>query len=248
MSRHNVSRAASLAAAMACLSPAVEAATACYPAPSGLMGWWRGKGNAVDSAGFNDGVLYNGATFAGGLVGMAFSFNGVNQYMAVGRTTIMPPTASITETAWFNVISRVGSYDPIVGGDDAAGWGYGIEFDGAPLSFWICSDAGACYSVVAPNTIPLKTWMFVAATWDGATLSLSLNGKLANTSKTPTFMNGPMTSFHIAGNTTLGRYSNALIDEVALFNRALSPAEVAGIYNSRGAGMCALPNERWAPS
>ena len=47
----------------------------CVPPPSGLVGWWAGESNALDSTGSNSGSVQGTATFAPGVVGQAFSFN-----------------------------------------------------------------------------------------------------------------------------------------------------------------------------
>ena len=53
----------------------------CTPAPSGLVSWWRAEGDARDFWDGNHGSLQNGATFAAGKVGQAFSFDGINDYL-----------------------------------------------------------------------------------------------------------------------------------------------------------------------
>ena len=47
------------------------------------MSWWRGERIANDSWGSNHGALVNGATFATGMVGYAFSLDGVNDYISI---------------------------------------------------------------------------------------------------------------------------------------------------------------------
>src|SRR5205085_4415032 len=58
----------------------------CTPLPSGAVGWWKAEGNANDVLGANNGVLQNGTTFSTGLVGQAFSFDGVNDYVSINRS------------------------------------------------------------------------------------------------------------------------------------------------------------------
>ncbi len=64
----------------------------CVPAPSGLVSWWDADSvsgtTAFDIQGGNDGTLQNGATFAPGLVGQAFSFDGVNDHILVGTASV----------------------------------------------------------------------------------------------------------------------------------------------------------------
>jgi hypothetical protein len=66
-----------------------------------LISWWRGEGDATDSADSNHGTLVNGVTFAPGKVGQAFSFNGIDQYVSVPDSPSLRP-ASVTLACWAN--------------------------------------------------------------------------------------------------------------------------------------------------
>src|SRR5205085_6300142 len=54
----------------------------CVPSPAGLIAWYSGEDNANDRQGNNNGTLQNSANFAAGLVGQAFNFDGVNDYVS----------------------------------------------------------------------------------------------------------------------------------------------------------------------
>src|SRR5262249_44282729 len=71
----------------------------CITPPSNMTHWWPGDGNANDIVGANNGTPQNGATFAAGKVGQAFSLNGANQYFDVGDVTV---PATFTIDAWIN--------------------------------------------------------------------------------------------------------------------------------------------------
>ena len=58
-------------------------AAVCVTPPSGLVSWWPGDGSANDIVDLNDGTLQNGATFAPGKVGQAFSLDGTDDYVSV---------------------------------------------------------------------------------------------------------------------------------------------------------------------
>ena len=65
--------------------PSPGAAEECVEPPAGLVSWWPGDGNAEDIHGSNDGTLMNGAGFAPGMVGEAFSINGANDEVLIGN-------------------------------------------------------------------------------------------------------------------------------------------------------------------
>jgi hypothetical protein len=76
----------------------------------GLVGWWRGENNADDSAGTNNGALVRGATFAPGMVGQAFSLDGVDAYIEVPNGPALNPADAISVEVWYKpTISFFGS-------------------------------------------------------------------------------------------------------------------------------------------
>ena len=75
---------------------------ACTPPPDGLVSWWPGDGNANDIVDDNHGTLRNGATFGAGIVGEAFSFDGLDDFVDIGDIADfeMTSTSSMSITGW----------------------------------------------------------------------------------------------------------------------------------------------------
>src|SRR4051812_44972362 len=72
----------------------------CVQAPSALVGWWSGDGNATDLVGGNNGSLQGGATAsAAGFVGSAFGFDGISSYVQVPDSAVFHPS-NLTIEAW----------------------------------------------------------------------------------------------------------------------------------------------------
>ena len=61
-----------------------QPAPTCVPPPPNMISWWPGDGNPSDIVGTNDGTLVNGAAFAPGMVGQAFSLQASNDYVDLG--------------------------------------------------------------------------------------------------------------------------------------------------------------------
>lgn len=86
----------------------------CTPPPSNMVSWWGGDNNALDIVGTNHGTLMNGATFASGMVGQAFSFDGVDDYVDLGAgwftyqsfTIDMWVKLGTTQVTWANIIDN----------------------------------------------------------------------------------------------------------------------------------------------
>ena len=72
----------------------------CASVPSGLVSQWKAEGNASDFIGNNNGTLVNGAGFAAGKVGQAFSFDGGTDYVDIPGLNTLNFPASFTIGAW----------------------------------------------------------------------------------------------------------------------------------------------------
>src|SRR5207237_1284106 len=71
----------------------------CVTPPAGLVAWWRGEGNAQDSAGSHHGTLQGGASF-GSHTGRAFSFDGIDDSVIIPNSEDFNPTGSFSVECW----------------------------------------------------------------------------------------------------------------------------------------------------
>jgi hypothetical protein len=213
--------------------------------PPGIVSWWPGNGNANDIIGSNNGTLVGGASFGPGVSGQAFRFNGNGQYVSVGGSySIQGPRSLI---AWVNFqANSLALGEPIVtAGSPGQGDFFAIAGTGGENSnvhqnaLYIDHWGHAAYSSsrsVAPNQ-----WTHVAMTYDGNnTVTFYINGQAAG-SVSGSLYDYNINSFAIGGNviggTTTEPSFKGLIDEVAFFNRALSPAEIQSIYKAGSASL-----------
>ena len=227
------------------------AGQACTTPPPNMVGWWPGDGNATDIAGPNNGKLINGATFAPGYVGKAFSFNGAGQFVDVKKATPLNVSAGdFTVDAWvyFNAVG--GNDQSIV---DKMNFNLGVNSDGWRLIlqgddlFWFCLGGGAgnngCVfgntsTVTSITNAAAGTWYFVAAVKTSTQISIYVNGNLENTTSLGPFTDTNSTDLLIGSANNGGAPLSGLVDEVELFKRALSPAEILAIYNAGHTGKC----------
>lgn len=212
----------------------------CVQTPGGALGWWPGDGNANDLAGNNHGTLQNGATYASGQVGQAFSFDGVNDVVQVTDAPSLDfsPTASLTVELWAYRTSS----NPImhlVGkrvNCDLSSINYQLAMNTTTSEGLSFGGNGTTGRVSTGMNLPLNTWTHLAGTFDGATFRLYINGQLAGSAFGTL---GPTNDapLLIAGAGSCQTFGG-LLDEVSLYNRALSPAEIQSIYNAGSAGKC----------
>ena len=108
--------------------------TNCTPPPSGLVGWWRAEGNALDQAGASNGTLVGNATYGAGRVGQAFVFDGHGDGVSVGSPANLQ-LQNFTIEAWVKRSSATrGSQDAVGSGSifygSLGGYGFGVWDDG----------------------------------------------------------------------------------------------------------------------
>jgi PKD repeat protein len=204
------------------------------PNASGLVSWWKAENNAYDSVGGNHGTAMNGVTYAAGKVNQAFSFDGVDDYVSVSSASSLNITnGDFTVEVWI-YLNAIGSYgDGIIGrlpSDNSSGWGLAIQGReyGIPgkINFfsnnnWIGQSSGA---------VSANVWTHVAVTRAGNLLTYYINGSssgsFTNTGNSDNSLSLSIGDMYSAYPSSVWKV-NGLIDEVKIFNRALSATEVS---------------------
>ena len=207
---------------------------ACIPSPSGLVSWWTGDGDLNDHQGANDGVsgIQKGATpvtFGAGYRGQAFDLQG-KSYVQVPNTASLQLTAGGTIEALVSSSSFGGRIvDKITaGGAD----GYMLDTYQSKLRL-----IAGNVVVSSPATLPVNTWVHVAGTWDGSFARVYVNGIEVASAQAPSLPSNTLALRLGADSTGASRFAGA-IDEVALYSRALSAAEVGAVAASGLTGRC----------
>jgi hypothetical protein len=213
------------------------------------MSWWRAETNANDSVGNNNGTLING-TYASGEVGEAFSFSGSNSYVSIPDSPSLDSlTNSITLELWMKAGQTNANADwkGIVTKGNSAAWRLQATA-GAQTLTWNFNTSVNSFFITGTRNVNDGQWHHVAATYDGANMFLYVDGSLdASAPATGSILPasdlvciGANSKAYVpsCGCQQLGYFFNGLIDEVSLYNRALSAAEILAIYNAGSAGKC----------
>jgi sugar lactone lactonase YvrE len=205
---------------------------AAAPVSAKAVAHWGAENNAADDIGQNNGVLVNGATFAPGHTGQAFSFDGVNDYIAVTQGMDL---AQYTIAAWVKPNAFTDQFTILHKGT-AGQLNYllGVDVNGfAFLDFYVGDvNAGIHYFANSTSRCAVGTWCHVAGSYDGANIRVYFNGVLeGSVSAPPGFRTvGQQISIGArAYNNDL--FMNGWIDELQVFNRALSQTEVQSVMN-----------------
>jgi uncharacterized repeat protein (TIGR01451 family) len=212
----------------------------CSQPPANLVSWWPGQNDANDMKGKNNGTLMNGATFAPGMVGQAFSFDGSDDYVTVPDSPGLNPVNGLTVSAWVKPNSPMTDFRPIVVKRDLQS-GYSLEIQYGSVSFWPYISGTGWISSPQANLVP-DQWNYVTGVYDGTTISLYLNGSLIGTpTSAPGSIQTTNSELEIGGDASYpSRHFQGLIDEAQILNRALSASEIRAMYAAESAGQCGI--------
>lgn len=209
------------------------------PPTSGLVSWWRAEGNATDSADSNHGSLLNGASYAPGLFGSSYSYDGLNDHVRVADNANLRLTTAITLGAWVNP-SAHGAYHSIidkwdiVGGVNGRAYSFAIHPNGEAYLTLSAAGTDALVGIAfTTNTaIALNAWTHLAASYDGANVRIYVDGLLKGQTAYSSGIFPGTDDLGIGGTVGGGAVGQVLsafsgqIDEAVIYNRALSPNEI----------------------
>jgi hypothetical protein len=241
----------------------------CVPPPPGLAAWWPMDGNPLDLWASHNPSATNAITFVPGMVGLGVTF-GTGGYIEIPHSPALA-NQQFTIDAW---VKPNGAPLGPASNDDF--WGAVIVQKGlppptgytnVPISLaWSAQQQKFVFTfgvmtterIVSSSTFPTGTFYYVAATYDGSTFKLYVNGALeAQMALVKTILYSPAIPWTIGSTAApiravgYPRTFNGVIDEVEIFNRALSPAEIQAIYQAGPAGKCKtvtpIPTVIWTP-
>jgi fibronectin type 3 domain-containing protein len=215
-------------------------ATATTPAPPatppGLVGAWSfsegfGPTTADSSGNGNVGAITNATWSTQGRYGNALSFNGTNSLVRVASSASLNVTTGLTLSGWVRPSATQNGWRTIVQREtDAYFMTASSDSPGRPAGGG--TFGGVTPVIAAPAANPVNAWTFVAFTYDGATMRLYVNGTQVATRVANGTVQSVANPLSIGGNLPYGEYFAGLIDEVRVYNRALTPAEIQTDMNS----------------
>jgi serine/threonine protein kinase len=203
---------------------------------AGLVAWWRADGNAKDSVGGNHGTLKGGVTFAPGIAGKAFDFNGKDAYIQIPNNANLNPGAAFSVEFWVKANpSQPEDHFLVVdkshGFVDATGWSFeGLTATGE-LGFGTYPAPGVSTGV----SILDNQWHHIAGVFTGDSTQMYLDGLLR--CMTPfkakaLLANNTRDLYFGRGYTRTTRHFNGLLDEVCIYDRALRAEEVKARWSA----------------
>ena len=207
-------------------------------APTGLVAAYafnEGTGTTTaDATGTgHTGTIAGAAWSTAGRNGNALSFDGVNDWVSVADANDLDLTTGMTIEAWVRPTALSGWNTVVLKEATANMLAYGLYAnDSSPWPAVTVRIGTAEPSVPGTAPVALNTWTHLAATYDGATLRLFVNGVQVGSRAHTGNITASTRVLGIGGNSVWGEYFNGLIDDVRIYNRALSAAEIQSDMNA----------------
>ena len=228
------------------------------PIANGLVGLWHFDGNAMDSSGLGNHGVPNAVTYGAGVFGQALGLNGTSAFVRVPDDPSLNPTTAISVQAWYRApfFTGVGNNALIDKGAVAhvspfyqyhmgiTGQGYLPGGTGNEVGFsFVPGGEDAQFLRASTAQMTPDVWHHLVFTYDGQTAALYVDGVRTNSRD----VTGDLPGFGDPGFSTdlfIGTFANrrspadhvpGSVDEVAIWNRALTQAEVVELFD-RGSG------------
>jgi hypothetical protein len=214
----------------------------CAKPAAGMVAWWRADGNALDAAGGDHGTLVGNAAYGVGEVGQGFLLDGRGSGVAVGYATNLQ-LQNLTIESWVRrasatVVSSNASDDGLIFSFGNGGYGFGLGFNGGqPLFSKIGTDALRVGPAIGDTN-----FHHLAVTKSGVEVVFYVDGAAYPApAYESTFSFTTPAAVGIKGDDYRVGSFWGMIDEVSVYNRALSAPEVQAIYAAGRAGKCIAP-------
>jgi Concanavalin A-like lectin/glucanases superfamily/Viral BACON domain len=203
------------------------------PPPTGLVGAWgfdeASGASALDSSGAGNVGTLSGPLRTAGRFGGGLQFDGVNDWVTVADANSLDLTTGMTLEAWVRPAALGTVWRTVVLKEQPGQLVYalyaGTDTASRPSGHVFTTSDRA---LLGPSALPLNTWSHLAMTWDGLSLRVYVNGAQVSSSALTGTARTSTSPLRIGGNAVWPEWFNGIIDEVRVYNRALTAAEIAG--------------------
>jgi TolA-binding protein len=213
---------------------------AAAPNPAGLLAHYQFEGDAVDTSGLQpsaDGTLFGNPNFEAGVFGLAIGLDGDGDYVDCGNGSFFNITDRLTVTAWIKVNEFDKKYQTIISkGDNSwrlarVGDSNNVEFacNGTAATRW--TGVGEIpWAVSGTASVNDGKWHHIAGVFDGTQLYLYIDGVLEAAKAAAKSIDISSYNVYIGANAQVaGREWNGFIDDVRIYNYALSQSEIVSV-------------------
>lgn len=214
------------------------------PSNTGLIGYWSfndGNGTKLGdySGNGNSGTMVNMAEpptstsgWGYGKMGFGLNFDTTNDYVNLGVNAISQRTnLPLSVSSWIKWNGVNGQYQRIISRENH--FQLSLDTNTNRLLFGMGNGVSGWNSLVnfgSTAVIPVGTWVFVTAVYNGTAVQGYINGVAVGSPITSTMISNN-NSLIVSQNSGVGAFNGA-IDEIRIYNKALSASEVSSLFSS----------------
>jgi len=207
------------------------------PPPTGLVASYNfnaGSGATLtDSSGSgNTGTITNATWSVAGKNGSALSFNGSSAYVQVADSASLHLTTAMTLEAWLNPSALGTAWRTVLFKTQTGGMVYSLYANQDTTRPIGQVNIGGEVNAIGSAALTLNAWSHLAATYDGSALRLYVNGTLVTTTLSVGTIPISTGVLRMGGNSVWGEWYKGLIDDVRIYNRALTQAQIQTDMNT----------------
>ncbi|MDA0168656.1 Ig-like domain-containing protein [Solirubrobacter taibaiensis] len=200
--------------------------------PAGLVGAWgfeeAAGTSATDSSPAKNHGTITGATRVSGRHGGGLSFVNSGDWVTIPSHASLNLGAAMTLEAWVNPTGFNYWHTVLLRERNANAMAYGLYADNdVDRASGHVSTNGSEVHTNGTSTLPVNTWSHLAVTYDGSSLKLYVNGTLSSQRAVTGTIDSSTLPLRIGGNNVWGEYFRGVLDEIRVYRRALSAAELA---------------------
>jgi hypothetical protein len=202
-----------------------------------LVSWWRAEGNAQDENGGNNGTLVSNVSYAQGEVGQGFLFSSNPCAVRLGAAVDL-------QLQTFTIEGWIRRSSPILVSLDPQGDGLVFAYGISSYGFGLHSSGQLFLSTIGYSTVQQSlavtdtNFHHVAVSKSGTTVVFYLDGVASSSSAYSTTFTFTSAAAIGGRGDTLSNSFLGCIDELSIYKRALSLAEIQSIYNAKVTGKC----------
>jgi len=180
----------------------------------------------------NDGAISGPTVTTSGRYGNAIQYSGINDIITVKDSPSLDLSTGFTLEAWVKPTAIKRS--SVIFKEQAGGDVYSLYvYEDGDIWSTFLNDGVDDYSVSGTSSLPINQWTHIVSTYDGIKLQLYKNGILESSSSQSGLVKVSDGALQIGGNLVRNEYFQGYLDEIKIYNRALSSAEVlADMQNS----------------
>ena len=207
---------------------------------NGLVAYYPFNGNANDESGNgNNGTIFGGTILTSDRFGnpnKAYSFNGTDAYILIpSSSSLESPQTGFAVTGWIYINSWDNGWAPFICKtmNTTGNKQYEVLLNQSYIGFYTSNYPSVSDSV--PFAFQLSRWYFITVSWNGSTLNVYVDNNLVGTKYAPGTLI-PDQNPLVFGINPPGsiEHLNGSLDDIRIYNRALSAAEINALYQEGG--------------